>query len=125
MLNIKSLFETLSDQEKEELRQLLLADTEVQDEEIAEDKVEEEQPEFANAEVTEVSNEDVEEIQEEEAGTEQTEESAELSFEEKQDYLVRFGYDETNVKYMNTEILNQAYQSALNIKAAQEGTLGQ
>ena len=124
MLNIKSLFETLSDQEKEELRQLLLADTEVQDEEIAEDKVEEEQPEFANAEVTEVSNEDVEEIQEEEAGTEQTEESAELSFEEKQDYLVRFGYDETNVKYMNTEILNQAYQSALNIKAAQEGTLG-
>lgn len=125
MLNIKSLFETLSDQEKEELKQLLLADTEVQDEEIAEDKVEEEQPEFANAEVTEVSNEDVEEIQEEETGTEQTEESAELSFEEKQDYLVRFGYDETNVKYMNTEILNQAYQSALNIKAAQEGTLGQ
>ena len=123
MLNIKSLFETLSDQEKEELRQLLLADTEVQDEEIAEDKVEEEQPEFANAEVTEVSNEDVEEIQEE--VTEKTEESAELSFEEKQDYLVRFGYDETNVKYMNTEILNQAYQSALNIKAAQEGTLGQ
>lgn len=125
MLNIKSLFETLSDQEKEELRQLLLADTEVQDEEIAEDKVEEEQPEFANAEVTEVSNEDVEEIQEEETETEKTEESTELSFEEKQDYLVRFGYDETNVKYMNTEILNQAYQSALNIKAAQEGTLGQ
>lgn len=125
MLNIKSLFETLSDQEKEELKQLLLADTEVQDEEIAEDKVEEEQPEFANAEVTEVSNEDVEEIQEEETETEKTEESTELSFEEKQDYLVRFGYDETNVKYMNTEILNQAYQSALNIKAAQEGTLGQ
>lgn len=125
MLNIKSLFETLSDQEKEELRQLLLADTEVQDEEIAEDKVEEEQPEFANAEVTEVSNEDVEEIQEEETETEKTEESTELSFEEKQDYLVKFGYDETNVKYMNTEILNQAYQSALNIKAAQEGTLGQ
>lgn len=123
MLNIKSLFETLSEQEKEELRQLLLADTEVQDEEIAEDKVEEEQPEFANAEVTEVSNEDVEEIQEEE--TEKTEESAELSFEEKQDYLVKFGYDETNVKYMNTDILNQAYQSAMNIKAAQEGTLGQ
>lgn len=125
MLNIKSLFETLSDQEKEELKQLLLADTEVQDEEIAEDKVEEEQPEFANAEVTEVSNEDVEEIQEEETETEKTEESTELSFEEKQDYLVKFGYDETNVKYMNTEILNQAYQSALNIKAAQEGTLGQ
>lgn len=125
MLNIKSLFETLSDQEKEELRQLLLADTEVQDEEIAEDKVEEEQPEFANAEVTEVSNEDVEEIQEEETETEKTEESTELSFEEKQDYLVKFGYDETNVKYMNTDILNQAYQSAMNIKAAQEGTLGQ
>lgn len=125
MLNIKSLFETLSDQEKEELKQLLLADTEVQDEEIAEDKVEEEQPEFANAEVTEVSNEDVEEIQEEETETEKTEESTELSFEEKQDYLVKFGYDETNVKYMNTDILNQAYQSAMNIKAAQEGTLGQ
>ena len=125
MLNIKSLFETLSEQEKEELRQLLLADTEVQDEEIAEDKVEEEQPEFANAEVTEVSNEDVEEIQEEETETEKTEESTELSFEEKQDYLVKFGYDETNVKYMNTDILNQAYQSAMNIKAAQEGTLGQ
>ena len=124
MLNIKSLFETLSDQEKEELRQLLLADTEVQDEEITEDK-EEEQPEFANAEVTEVSNEDVEEIQEEETETEKTEESTELSFEEKQDYLVKFGYDETNVKYMNTDILNQAYQSAMNIKAAQEGTLGQ
>ena len=123
MLNIKSLFETLSDQEKEELRQLLLADTEVQDEEITEDKVEEEQPEFANAEVTEVSNEDVEEIQEEE--TEKTEESTELSFEDKQDYLVKFGYDETNVKYMNTDILNQAYQSAMNIKAAQEGSLGQ
>ena len=125
MLNIKSLFETLSDQEKEELKQLLLADTEVQDEEITEDKVEEEEPEFANAEVTEVSNEDVEEIQEEETETEKTEESTELSFEEKQDYLVKFGYDETNVKYMNTDILNQAYQSAMNIKAAQEGTLGQ
>ena len=118
MLNIKSLFETLSDQEKEELKQLLLADTEVEDKE-------EEQPEFANAEVTEVSNEDVEEIQEEETETEKTEESTELSFEEKQDYLVKFGYDETNVKYMNTDILNQAYQSAMNIKAAQEGTLGQ
>ena len=51
-----------------------------------------------------------------------SEETDELSFTDKQDYLIRFGYDPTNVKYMNTDILNQAYTSAKNIEAAQVPT---
>ena len=51
--------------------------------------------------------------------SEETVETDELSFVDKQDYLIRFGYDPTNVKYMNTDILNQAYTSAKNIEAAQ------
>ena len=51
-----------------------------------------------------------------------SEETDELSFTDKQDYLIRFGYDPTNVKYMNTDILNQAYTSAKNVEAAQVPT---
>lgn len=51
-----------------------------------------------------------------------SEETDEISFVDKQDYLIRFGYDPTNVKYMNTDILNQAYASAKNIEAAQVPT---
>ena len=47
--------------------------------------------------------------------------SKELTVSEKQDYLVGFGYDPTNVKYMNTEILDQAYSSALKIRDAEAG----
>ena len=51
-----------------------------------------------------------------------SEETDELSFTDKQDYLIRFGYDPTNVKYMNPDILNQASTSAKNIEAAQVPT---
>ena len=51
--------------------------------------------------------------------SEETVETGEISYTDKQDYLIRFGYDPTNVKYMNTDILNQAYASAKNIEAAQ------
>lgn len=51
--------------------------------------------------------------------SEETVEADEISYADKQDYLIRFGYDPTNVKYMNTDILNQAYTSAKNIEAAQ------
>ena len=51
--------------------------------------------------------------------SEETVEVDEISYADKQDYLIRFGYDPTNVKYMNTDILNQAYTSAKNIEAAQ------
>ena len=51
--------------------------------------------------------------------SEETVETDEISYTDKQDYLIRFGYDPTNVKYMNTDILNQAYTSAKNIEAAQ------
>jgi len=51
--------------------------------------------------------------------SEETVETDEISYTDKQDYLIRFGYDPTNVKYMNTDILNQASASAKNIEAAQ------
>ena len=54
--------------------------------------------------------------------SEETVETDEISYTDKQDYLIRFGYDPTNVKYMNTDILNQAYTSAKNIEAAQVPT---
>ena len=54
--------------------------------------------------------------------SEETVETDEMSYTDKQDYLIRFGYDPTNVKYMNTDILNQAYASAKNIEAAQVPT---
>tara|TARA_B100001029_G_scaffold177241_1_gene181558 strand:- start:5903 stop:6130 length:228 start_codon:yes stop_codon:yes gene_type:complete len=54
--------------------------------------------------------------------SEETVETDEISYTDKQDYLIRFGYDPTNVKYMNTDILNQAYASAKNIEAAQVPT---
>ena len=54
--------------------------------------------------------------------SEETVETGEISYTDKQDYLIRFGYDPTNVKYMNTDILNQAYTSAKNIEAAQVPT---
>ena len=54
--------------------------------------------------------------------SEETVETDEISYTDKQDYLIRFGYDPTNVKYMNTDILNQAYASAKNIEDAQVPT---
>ena len=52
--------------------------------------------------------------------SEETVETDEISYTDKQDYLIRFGYDPTNVKYMNTDILNQAYTSAKNIEAIRQ-----
>ena len=46
-------------------------------------------------------------------------EDRDLTYEDKQTYLVKFGYDPTNVKYMNSDILDQAYASALRIRQAQ------
>ena len=115
MLNVKELFENLSDQEKEELKKLLLHHT---------DDVKEQSPKedtYANIAIIDPlqQNEEIEtqesEVKEPEAG------DPDLTVSEKQDFLVKFGYDPTNVKYMNTDILGQAYDSALRIRDAEAG----
>jgi len=119
MLNVKELFENLSDQEKEELRNLLLHHT---------DDVKVESPKedtYANIAIIDPlqQNEEVEpqapEVEEPKANYEPA--SEDLTVSEKQEFLVKFGYDPTNVKYMNTDILGQAYDSALRIKDAEAG----
>ena len=129
MLNVKELFESLSDAEKEELKKLLLHHT---------DDVKVQNPKedtFANVEIVDPlqQNEEVTigdqldqivneaEAEEETPEVKEPEEEKELTVSEKQDYLVGFGYDPTNVKYMNTEILDQAYSSALKIRDAEAG----
>ncbi len=127
MLNVKELFESLSDAEKEELKKLLLHHT---------DDVKVQNPKedtFANVEIVDPlqQNEEVtigdqldQIVNEAEAETPEVKEpegEKELTVSEKQDYLVGFGYDPTNVKYMNTEILDQAYSSALKIRDAEAG----
>ena len=127
MLNVKELFESLSDAEKEELKKLLLHHT---------DDVKVQNPKedtFANVEIVDPlqQNEEVtigdqldqivNEAEEETPEVKEPEEEKELTVSEKQDYLVGFGYDPTNVKYMNTEILDQAYSSALKIRDAEAG----
>jgi len=127
MLNVKELFESLSDAEKEELKKLLLHHT---------DDVKVQNPKedtFANVEIVDPlqQNEEVtigdqldqivNEAEEETPEVKEPEGEKELTVSEKQDYLVGFGYDPTNVKYMNTEILDQAYSSALKIRDAEAG----
>ena len=129
MLNVKELFENLSDQEKEELKKLLLHHT---------DDVKEQSPKedtFANVAIIDPlqQNEEVTigdqldqivneaEAEEETPEVKEPEGETELTVSEKQDFLVKFGYDPTNVKYMNTDILGQAYDSALRIRDAEAG----
>jgi hypothetical protein len=131
MLNVKELFESLSDAEKEELKKLLLHHT---------DDVKAQSPKkdtFANVEIVDPlqRNEEVtigdqldqivnEAEAEAEAQTPEVKEpegETELTVSEKQEFLVKFGYDPTNVKYMNTDILDQAYGSALKIRDAEAG----
>lgn len=135
MLDVKKIYENLTDDEKEELRKLLLSDVEEKNDEISEEPKQDEQ-EFANAEVLEVKAEDVKEevvVEDEQVAVAPPEENSfdanppaqdapgETTVAEKQDYLVKFGYDPTNVKYMNTDILDQAYDSATKIRAAEAG----
>jgi hypothetical protein len=115
MLNVKELFENLSDQEKEELRKLLLHHK---------DDVKEQSPKedtYANIAIIDPlqQNEEIE-TQEPEV-KEAEEENPNLTVLEKQEWLVKFGYDPTNVKYMNTDILGQAYDSACKIRDAEAG----
>tara|TARA_B110000196_G_C20558308_1_gene392002 strand:- start:39 stop:419 length:381 start_codon:yes stop_codon:yes gene_type:complete len=115
MLNVKELFENLSDQEKEELRKLLLHHT---------DDVKVESPKedtFANIAIIDPLQQN-EEVEAQEPEVKESEvEVADLTVSEKQEFLVKFGYDPTNVKYMNTDILGQAYDSALRIRDAEAG----
>ena len=125
MLNVKELFESLSDAEKEELKKLLLHHTDDVDVQSSKEDT------FANAEIIDPlqQNEEVtigdqldQIVNEAEAEElESVPETAELGVSEKQEFLVKFGYDPTNVKYMNTDILDQAYGSALRIKDAEAG----
>lgn len=115
MLNVKELFENLSDQEKEELKKLLLHHT---------DDVKEQSPKedtYANIAIIDPlqQNEEVD-PQASEVNEPKTEEE-DLTVSEKQEFLVKFGYDPTNVKYMNTDILGQAYDSACKIRDAEAG----
>ena len=128
MLNVKELFESLSDAEKEELKKLLLHHT---------DDVKVQNPKedtFANVEIVDPlqQNEEVtigdqldqivnEAEAEAEVETQTPEGETDLTVSEKQEFLVKFGYDPTNVKYMNTDILDQAYGSALKIRDAEAG----
>jgi len=115
MLNVKELFENLSDQEKEELKKLLLHHT---------DDVKTESPKedtFANIAIIDPLQQN-EEVEAQEPEVKEPEvEVADLTVSEKQEFLVKFGYDPTNVKYMNTDILGQAYDSALRIRDAEAG----
>jgi outer membrane protein OmpA-like peptidoglycan-associated protein len=115
MLNVKELFENLSDQEKEELKKLLLHHT---------DDVKEQSPKedtYANISIIDPlqQNEEVE-PQASEVNEPKTEEE-DLTVSEKQEFLVKFGYDPTNVKYMNNDILDQAMVSAVRIRDAEAG----
>ena len=115
MLDVKELFENLSDQEKEELKKLLLHHT---------DDVKEQSPKedtYANIAIIDPlqQNEEVD-PQASEVNEPKTEEE-DLTVSEKQEFLVKFGYDPTNVKYMNTDILGQAYDSACKIRDAEAG----
>jgi len=127
MLNVKELFENLSDQEKEELKKLLLHHT---------DDVKEQSPKedtFANVAIIDPLQKEevtigdqldqiVNEAEAEELEVKEPEaENADLTVSEKQEWLVKFGYDPTNVKYMNADILDQAYGSALKIRDAEAG----
>ena len=127
MLNVKELFESLSDAEKEELKKLLLHHTDDVDVQSSKEDT------FANAEIIDPlqQNEEVtvgdqldQIVNEAEAEAEEPEsvpETTEIGVSEKQEFLVKFGYDPTNVKYMNTDILDQAYGSALKIRDAEAG----
>ena len=128
MLNVKELFESLSDAEKEELKKLLLHHTD--DVKVQSSK----EDTFANVEIVDPlqQNEEVtigdqldqivnEAEAEAEVETQTPEGETDLTVSEKQEFLVKFGYDPTNVKYMNTEILDQAYSSALKIRDAEAG----
>ena len=115
MLNVKELFENLSDQEKEELRKLLLHHT---------DDVKEQSPKedtYANIAIIAPLQQNEEAESQEPEVKEPEAEDPDLTVSEKQDFLVKFGYDPTNVKYMNTDILGQAYDSAMRIKDAEAG----
>ena len=128
MLNVKELFESLSDAEKEELKKLLLHHTD--DVKVQSSK----EDTFANVEIVDPlqQNEEVtigdqldqivnEAEAEAEVETQTPEGETDLTVSEKQEFLVKFGYDPTNVKYMNTDILDQAYGSALKIIDAEAG----
>ena len=128
MLNVKELFESLSDAEKEELKKLLLHHTD--DVKVQSSK----EDTFANVEIVDPlqQNEEVtigdqldqivnEAEAEAEVETQTPEGETALTVSEKQEFLVKFGYDPTNVKYMNTDILDQAYGSALKIRDAEAG----
>ena len=128
MLNVKELFESLSDAEKEELKKLLLHHTD--DVKVQSSK----EDTFANVEIVDPlqQNEEVtigdqldqivnEAEAEAEVETQTPEGETDLTVSEKQEFLVKFGYDPTNVKYMNTDILDQAYCSALKIRDAEAG----
>ena len=115
MLNVKELFENLSDQEKEELRKLLLHHT---------DDVKEQSPKedtYANIAIIDPLQQNEEAESQEPEVKEPEAEDPDLTFSEKQDFLVKFGYDPTNVKYMNADILDQAMSSAIRIKDAEAG----
>ena len=121
MLNVKELLESLSDKEKEELRKLLLSHADSTVEEAPKDT-------FANIEIIDPlqRNEEVtigDQLDQivNEAEAEDEEAKQDLTVSEKQEFLVKFGYDPTNVKYMNTDILDQAYGSALKIRDAEAG----
>ena len=115
MLNVKELFENLSDQEKEELRKLLLHHT---------DDVKEQSPKedtYANIAIIDPLQQNEEAEPQEPEVKEPEAEDPDLTVSEKQDFLVKFGYDPTNVKYMNADILDQAVSSAIRIKDAEAG----
>ena len=116
MLNVKELFESLSDAEKEELKKLLLHHTD--DVKVQSSK----EDTFANVEIVDPLQQNEEaEVETQTPEVKEPEGETELTVSEKQEFLVKFGYDPTNVKYMNTDILDQAYGSALKIRDAEAG----
>jgi hypothetical protein len=114
MLNVKELFESLSDQEKEELKKLLLHHT---------DDVKYDYPKedtFANIAIIDPLQQN-EEVETQAPEVKESEGETDLTVSEKQEWLVKFGYDPTNVKYMNADILDQAMTNAQKIRDAEAG----
>ena len=120
MLNVKELFESLSDKEKEELRKLLLSHTDVEKKGSKKDAVDNE---FANIASINPLQKKIKALQKMDEVDSQSSEvkDSDLTVSEKQEFLIKFGYDPTNVKYMNTDILSQAYDGALKVKEAEAG----
>jgi hypothetical protein len=116
--DVKDKLKSMSDKQKRSLKRKLSGQNE-ETEEVKEIKDVVQEMVDAVEEVVkdeEVVQEMVDAVEEEVVSKEQT---LEFSTAEKQEALIKFGYDPTNVRYMNSEVLEHAFESMNNILNAQ------